>query len=122
MTRAEVKKKSQSEVRSSLPPSMSSNSQSQTFCQVPSLSSLSLQVDKLFPDFTEFAVSACEVLGCHLLQASSPAEQAALDVWLRFSPTGETLACVRAMDPGQEFTSVDVISWCRLANPQAILT
>ena len=85
------------------------------------MSSLSLQVNKLFPNFTDFAVSACEVLGCNLRAASSPAELAALDVWLGFSLTGVVSACVQAMDPGNKFTSVDVIAYCKLVNPQAIL-
>ena len=85
------------------------------------LSSLSLQVSKLIPDYTDWAFSACEVLGCNLRAASTPADLAALDTWLVFDPTVETVACVSAMDPGQQFTSAHVINWCRLANPQAIL-
>ena len=74
------------------------------------------------PDVTEFTIRACGALGCDLRAATSTAELAALDVWLRFSLTGVVSACVEAMDPGNKFTAVDVIAYCRLVNPQAIIT
>ena len=118
LTRAEVKEKPQAEVRLSLPPGMSSNSQSQTFCQV---SSLSLQIDNMHPEVTDFAITAAEELGCQLRAATSPAELAALDVWLVFNLSGVVNTIVHKMPVGQEFTSVDVIADCRLVNPQAVL-
>ena len=86
------------------------------------MSSLSLQIDNMFPDFTEFAVEACEELGCQLRAATSPAELAALDKWIVFDLSEVVTTCVKAKPEGQEFTSVDVIADCRLVNPQAVLT
>ena len=85
------------------------------------MSSLSLQVNNMNPDVTEFAVTACEVLGCKLRAATSPVEQAALDIWLVWDLSEVVITYVQAKTAGQQFTSVDVIAGCRLVNPQAIL-
>ena len=77
---------------------------------------MSLQIDDLEVEVTEFAVEAARQLGLDLTGELAKAEQ-----WLTFNLGRACLKAVEEMPPGQIFTARDIIAACNLVNSEALI-
>ena len=75
-----------------------------------------LQIDDLPVDITNFSIEAARLLGLELTQDLDNAEE-----WLNFQLTSCCNLAVDKMQPGEIFTSKDIIQACHLVCPEAII-
>ena len=77
---------------------------------------MSLQIDDLEPEVTEFAVQAARLLGLELTGELDKADE-----WLSFDFTAACLKAVEEMPPGQVFTARDIMAACNRVNSEALI-
>ena len=76
---------------------------------------MSLQIDNLEPEVTDFSIQAARLLWLDL--TGELAEE-----WLSFHLVQACLKAVDEMEPGQVFTTRDVVAACNRVNSKALIT